>query len=313
MTGYNEQSIKKKCRLKIDELCDSISKEDKDLASELRRHCFVSGGAITSLLQGDEPNDYDIYIDDIDVLEKICNYYTLQWNKLHKRQRTFNVIKHTVEDGSNTDYVEIQVKSVGIAYEEGSEETTEDVDLPPKESVEEFDNVRKNEKKYEIRCITSNAMSLSDDIQIVCRFCGNPEEIFKNYDFAHTKQSYVRNIDELMLNTESLVSIMSKRLIYTGSLFPVCSMFRVRKFIARGWTISSVEILKMAFQISKLDLSDINVLKEQCIGCDYFYMAAFIRELERWRESNPDTELNNEYMFELIEKVYDKDYSLDEK
>ena len=189
----------------------------------------------------------------------------------------------------------------------------DEYDLPPREVVEEIDHIKdEDNEKYKVKCITSNALSLSGDVQIICRFCGTPEEIFKNYDFIHTMQAYVRKYDELLLNVDSLVSIMCKRLEYQGSLFPICSLFRLRKFIARGWTISSIEILKIAYQISKLDLDDVNVLKEQCIGCDYFYMISFCNALKEWRENNPDTEFNNEYMFELIEKVFDKDYSLEE-
>lgn len=313
MQGYTKKAIKSICRNKIDDLCKYISKNDKELASKLKRHCFVSGGAITSLLQGDMPNDFDIYIDNLDVLEEIGKYYTDQWNINHKISKSFDIIKH--DDGNKR--LEIIVRSSGIVEEnEDIEENEDEYDgqLPPKEIIEEIDTVsEKKEEKYRVKCITSNAISLSDDVQIVCRFCGSPSEIFENYDFVHTMQAYVRVNDELLLNVDSLVSIMCKRLEYKGSLFPICSLFRLRKFLSRGWTISSIEILKIAHQISKLDLDDVNVLKEQCIGCDYFYMVSFCNALSEWRENNPDVEFSNEYMFELIEKVFDKDHSITEE
>lgn len=320
MNGYTEKMIKSFCRNKIDDLCKHMAKNDKDLANELKSHCFVSGGAITSLLQGDMPNDYDIYIDDLNTLYKLCVYFTNEWNKEHTSKKTFNIIKHTIDkfsddeeqcDNNESDvreYVEIQVKSCGLAEDD---EEHQDEYLPSSEIVKEIDDVKeKHDEKYKVKCITSNAISLSDDIQIVCRFCGNPEEIFKNYDFVHTMQAYVRNDDELLLNTKSLVSILCKRLEYQGSLFPICSLFRLRKFISRGWTISAVEILKIAYQISKLNLDDIKTLKEQCLGCDFVYLSQFVDALQKWRDDNPDVEFNSEYMFELIEKVFDKDYSL---
>ncbi len=320
MNGYTEKMIKSFCRNKIDDLCKHIAKTNKDLADELKKHCFVSGGAITSLLQGDMPNDYDIYIDDLNTLYKLCVYFTNEWNKEHISKKTFNIIKHTIDkfsddeeqcDNNKSDvreYVEIQVKSCGLAEDD---EEHQDEYLPSSEIVKEIDDVKeKHDEKYKVKCITSNAISLSDDIQIVCRFCGNPEEIFKNYDFVHTMQAYVRNDDELLLNTKSLVSILCKRLEYQGSLFPICSLFRLRKFISRGWTISAVEILKISYQISKLNLDDIKTLKEQCLGADFVYLSRFVDALQKWRDDNPDVEFNSEYMFELIEKVFDKDYSL---
>lgn len=311
MAGYTKKAIKSICRNKIDDLCKHISKNNKDLADNFKKHCFISGGAITSLLQGDQPNDFDIYIDNLDVLAEIGKYYTNQWNENHKNSKVFDIIKHE-EDNKR---LEIIVRSSGIVEEdkEIEDEYNDEYDgtLPPKEIIDEIDTVEelKNEK-YRVKCITSNAISLSDNVQIVCRFCGTPEEIFENYDFIHTMQAYVRINDELLLNVDSLVSIMCKRLEYKGSLFPICSLFRLRKFLSRGWTISSIEILKMAHQISKLNLDDVNVLKEQCIGCDYFYMVSFCNALSEWRENNPNIEFSNEYMFELIEKVFDKDYSL---
>ena len=311
MQGYTKKAIKSICRNKIDDLCKSIEKNDEKLAEDFKRHCFVSGGAITSLLQGDQPNDFDIYVDNLDILERIGKYYTQQWNENHKLNKTFDIIKHEDEENKR---LEIVVRSSGIVEENEEDEYDDEYDgsLPPKEIIEEIDNVKKSEEKYIVKCITSNAISLTNDVQIVCRFCGTPDEIFKNYDFTHTMQAYVRVNDELLLNVDSLVSIMCKRLEYKGSLYPICSLFRLRKFLSRGWTISSIEILKIAHQISKLDLDDVNVLKEQCIGCDYFYMISFCNALSEWRENNPDVEFSNEYMFELIEKVFDKDYSISE-
>lgn len=330
MAGYTEKVIKSICRKKIDDLCNHIRKNDKDLANDLKRHCFISGGAITSLLQGEQPNDYDIYIDNINTLYNICVFYTNQWNENHETKKEFNIIKHITDDTeTNNNYylktvkdvresVEIQVKSTGIvkdgAFEEDEDEDEDENLLPSKELIEDVDNVKEEyEEKYVIKCITSNALSLSDEVQIICRFCGKPEEIFKNYDFVHTTQAYVRCNDELLLNTKSLVSIMSKRLEYQGSLFPVCSLFRLRKFLSRGWTISSMEILKIAYQISKLDLDDIKVLREQLCGVDFFYLSAFCVALQDWRENNPDIEFNSMYMFKLIEEVFDKDYTLKEE
>ena len=308
MSGFTEKTIKAICRNKIDDLCKYIAKDDEDLAKEFKKHCFISGGAITSLLQGEQPNDFDIYIDNIDTLYKICEFYTNQWNNNHKTKREFNIIKHIEEDEHK--HVEIQVKSSGIVKDSDVEDQDE-IPLPAKELVDDIDNIEEvHSKKYTIKCITSNALSLSDDIQIICRFCGTPNEIFKNYDFIHTMQAYYRFTDDLILNTKSLTSIMAKRLEYNGSLFPICSLFRLRKFLQRGWTISSMEILKIAYQISKLDLDDVNILKEQLCGCDFAYMMAFCNALHNWREENPDIEFNSVYMFELIEKVFDKDYSL---
>ena len=43
-------------------------------------------------------------------------------------------------------------------------------------------------------------------------------------------------------------------------------------------------------------------------------MMSFCKELNEWQLKNKEEEISYEYMFELIEKVFDKDYTIkDEK
>jgi hypothetical protein len=57
-----------------------------------------------------------------------------------------------------------------------------------------------------------------------------------------------------VLRAEALESILTKELRYVGSRYPLCSVIRTRKFLARGWTINAGQYVKMCFQISQLDL-----------------------------------------------------------
>jgi len=152
--------------------------------------------------------------------------------------------------------------------------------------------------KYTVATITGNAISLHGDIQLITRFTGEPDEIHKNFDYRHTK-SYWHD-DKLVLNPLALESIITKELRYDGSLYPVCSIFRMKKFIQRGWTITAGEILKMIYDCNKLNLSDIKVLKEQLIGVDTSYFMDMIEKLENASEINDF----RDYLFELIDEVF---------
>ena len=48
--------------------------------------------------------------------------------------------------------------------------------------------------------------------------------------------------------------LLARQLVYQGSKYPICSMIRTRKFLQRGWHINAGQYLKMAFQVSELDL-----------------------------------------------------------
>ncbi len=77
----------------------------------------------------------------------------------------------------------------------------------------------------------------------------------------------------------------------------------MRKFISRGWTINAGQILKMAFQISELDLNDINVLEDQLVGVDSLYFSAAISYLREMAEEKRADSNGNEIKF-----TYDSSY-----
>src|SRR4030042_1466551 len=144
-----------------------------------------------------------------------------------------------------------------------------------------------------------NAISLSNNVQIITRFHGNNEEIHKTFDFIHAT-NYFTFKDGLVTNKEALESIICKQLKYQGSLYPLTSIIRMKKFIKRGWNINAGEILKIMFQISELDLKNPNILEEQLIGVDVAYFAQLIEIL---RTVSPE-KITSSYLNEIIDRVF---------
>jgi hypothetical protein len=102
------------------------------------------------------------------------------------------------------------------------------------------------------------------------------------------------------LRQPALEALLSKELRYIGSKYPICSLVRLRKFITRGWRINAGQILKMAFQISELNLKDIKVLEDQLTGVDTAY---FIQLVERLREKDPE-KVDGAYLIEIIDRIF---------
>ncbi len=142
---------------------------------------------------------------------------------------------------------------------------------------------------------------LQDDIQIVLRFNGNPEQIHKTFDFIHAT-NYFTFEDNLVLNKEALESLITKNLVYQGSLYPLTSIIRMKKFISRHWTINAGEILKIMFQISELNLRNIEVLEEQLIGVDVAYFALLIEALRSVESSS----ITPSFINNLIDKIFNE-------
>ena len=110
------------------------------------------------------------------------------------------------------------------------------------------------------------------------------------------------------LRVEALESTLARELKYVGSRYPVCSMFRLKKFIKRGWTITAGEMLKIAWDISKLDLNDREVLQDQLTGVDAAYFRQIIDLLAK-----DDKPIERTYLFELINRIFDEDQEVLEK
>jgi hypothetical protein len=97
-------------------------------------------------------------------------------------------------------------------------------------------------KKYQVAFFSQNAISLTEDLQIVLRFSGNVTQIHKTFDFVHAT-NYFTFEEGLVTNVAALESILTKSLRYQGSLYPLTSV-RMKKFIQRGWTVNGEKSLR---------------------------------------------------------------------
>ena len=112
----------------------------------------MSGGCIASLLQGEDPKDFDIWFTSKLVADPIINLYT--------------------NDGSYKNDVK-------------------DVDPKYRDSV-----------GIDGKLITENAITLKDDLQLITKNYGTPDEIRKSFDFVHCMPYYIPSEDKLYISRE---------------------------------------------------------------------------------------------------------------
>jgi len=284
----NSKNIKKSLNAKMEDWIKNI--DDASVVKIIRDNAMITGGAIVSLLNGEEPNDFDIYFRTKEACIKVAEYYAKKFNKTHSKR-----VEITVED----DRVKCFIRSKGIAEEEETEGITDET-----EPYVESEKIDDEKPQYRPVFFSTNAISLSDKIQLVIRFYGTPEEIHKNYDFIHCTCCYTFLYNELDLPVKALESIINKELYYMGSRYPVCSVIRTRKFISRGWTINAGQYLKMCLQISELDLLDIKVFEDQLAGVDSAYFTQAIQLISERKEKEPDFKIENTYLFEVINRIF---------
>lgn len=302
--GYQSKTVRRVIRKKIKEWLDTLP---DTLTEEIQSDVIVTGGAIASLLIGEEVNDYDVYFKSKSAAAKIASYYCKQFIEEHPDLDRKPEVRIS-EEGR----VAVFIKSAGVAGESSDEAQYEYFEtVPSEDAAEEYlDQIEKEDestdkkKKYRPVYLSENAISLSEKIQIVIRFYGDPNEIHENYDFDHCKCWYDYGTGELGTPTEALLSLMSRTLTYTGSLYPLCSLFRIRKFVSRGWNINAGEILKIGFQVSRLDLTNTAVLREQLVGVDMAYFTQLLNAIEDDKEERKGMPIDSTYICQLIDRIF---------
>lgn len=313
------KTIKAVIRAKVDAWLASI--EEPAVREMAAKATIVTGGAIASMLLKEPVNDFDVYFRDRATTLAVAKYYVGRFSPANKSGIACSI--HV--DDQMTDRVRIVVKSAGVASENGatspyeyfearpegeSQQYVAEVMDDPGDIQDAYENTKRavggdrdvadDRPPYRPVFLSTNAITLSDRVQIVLRFFGEPDAIHENYDFVHCTNHWTSWDDGLVLRPAALEALLARELVYVGSRYPVCSIIRLRKFIKRGWTINAGQILKAAMQISALDLTNIDVLQDQLTGVDCAYFSEVIAKL---KESDP-TKINAAYLVEIINRMF---------
>lgn len=313
------KTIAKVLQSKFDDWVETI--EDEALREQVRKNSIITGGVIASMLMKEKINDYDIYFRDQATTIAVAQYYVARFKP---QNRHVIDVPISVNVDRETGRVTISIKSAGIASETGTQTPyayfesrpegqagnyVERIMGDPGQIEDQYQETEaaaleagdeKDKPRYRPVFMSSNAITLSHKVQLVLRFYGEANEIHENYDFVHCTNYWTSWDGLLTLRQEALESILSKELRYVGSKYPVCSVIRLRKFIARQWTINAGQILKMLMQIQQLDLTDFKVLQDQLTGVDCAY---FAEVLEKLHEKDPQ-KINSAYLIEIIDRMF---------
>lgn len=315
--GMKSKTIRKILRKLVDNWLATI--EDKKVMELAKRNTIITGGSIASMLLGEQINDFDFYFRNRETTLAIAKYYVARFSP----EIRAGIHCKTHVDDSLPDRIRVYIKSAGIASEDGTDQPYRYFEGRPAEEAEAYvgevmtdsgdieDRYEETEAlalqtkdddkpKYRPVFMSTNAITLSHRIQIILRFYGEPGVIHENFDFVHCTNYWTSWDDELTLRREAMETLLARELRYVGSKYPICSLIRLRKFIKRGWTINAGQILKMAMQVSELDLKSIPVLQDQLTGVDAAYFVQLISQL---KDKDPE-KVNTAYLVEIIDRMF---------
>tara|TARA_R110002167_G_scaffold114830_6_gene288875 strand:- start:899 stop:2065 length:1167 start_codon:yes stop_codon:yes gene_type:complete len=302
---------------------------DAELADDIRKNTIITGGCIISMLEGQDPNDYDCYFRTRDVAYRVSSFFLWlfaeqsgepiieadgqscgsKYLEINDRRQFCPNPKNAGESPGEGRF-KVVIRSSGIASTQGGdqdpvyfEQRDDSVGENYVEALTNTDEVRadmiedildhKGKGKHHPKFMSSNAITVAGKVQLITRFFGEPDEIHGNYDFIHCTCSYTSWDNKLSLPQAALEALITKELRYVGSLYPLCSIIRIRKFVARGWSINAGQILKMCYQLNEMDLRSIATLEDQLTGVDAAYFCQIIERL---------TEKQDKERAEMVEK-----------
>lgn len=310
----NKKTINAILLKKMKEFWNSI--EDEDLRKQVEKETIVTGGCIVSMLLKEKVVDYDIYFQSHDTVLRLVQYYVNKFKTQHNNETL------PIDIYDNGERIKIVVQSAGIVSEAGTDLSYQYFEnRPPEEAQtyvheiinnpEDIENVYEETQEkaleqkgdYHPVFLSTNAITLSNKIQIIIRFYGTPEQIHENYDYVHCTNYWTKK-DGVVLNQEALECILNKELLYVGSKYPLCSIIRSRKFIKRGWHINAGQFVKMCFQISLLDFNNVEVLEDQLTGVDVAYFSQVIDILKEKNKKDGSDKIESAYLIEILNRMF---------
>ena len=195
--GMKAKTIRAVLAKKFDEFTASI--DDESVRKIVQANTIITGGCIASMLLGEKVNDFDLYFRTKAACVAVGEYYvskfvaatghSMQLESEGDRVRIVTAAGHRGETAGDvatlTDYGEIE-----DAYEELTEAAQETESDGP--------------ATYRPVFMSTNAITLSDRIQLVLRFYGEPDAIHENYDYVHCTNYWTPWDNKLVLRPAAL-------------------------------------------------------------------------------------------------------------
>lgn len=145
-------------------------------------------------------------------------------------------------------------------------------------TVESLDTALKGIARDDKTVETESALSViisGKRVQFIKVVTELPHEVIRRFDFTICQGAFMAD-RTFYLGEFFLQHLAQRRLVFNLTAeFPICSLYRTRKFIARGFVFSGVEAIKLGLAIQQLKIENYGDLKKQLLGID----TSFLKQL----------------------------------
>jgi hypothetical protein len=146
------------------------------------------------------------------------------------------------------------------------------------------------------RINTDSALSVilgGHRVQLVKVLTGTPAEVIDSFDFTICQAAFDLD-DGFIVGADFFQHLAQRRLVFNiNAEYPICSLYRVRKFIKRGFHFSGIEAIKLGLRIQALKIETYADLRKQLMGID----TLFLRDLTDALKGQDEKQYNlNEFL-----------------
>jgi hypothetical protein len=153
------------------------------------------------------------------------------------------------------------------------------------------------DKEAQLRCVSELAATYviaGTTYQVVFMTWGQPKDVINKFDFEHCRCAYDPKASletRFSLGSRFFECCAARTVVYRAgiAMYPLGSMIRMGARQAKDWNVPDVEWVKVAWDTSKLDLSNPKVLRAQLRGVDVVVLDALVKKLEAMKSDDKIT------------------------
>ena len=175
------------------------------------------------------------------------------------------------------------------------------------DALKEDKNWNSEKMPARILVTTDNAFSFSVNnksfqlIRLEDLMCLDTKKIIEQFDFTVCMGAYDFATSSFTLADDFLKHLAQRALVYnTNSKYPFASLYRVVKYIKKGFKISGIEMLKLGLKCNSIKINNFKELRKQLMGIDTLFLKDLTDKL------NSQEIAEKQYDFELFLQMMDE-------
>lgn len=129
---------------------------------------------------------------------------------------------------------------------------------------------------------TDAAVSFTVDkhrVQLIRVLTGEPNEVISTFDFTICQGAF--DGEDFYLSGSFFQHLAQRKLVFNiKAEYPLCSLYRARKFITRGFSLSGIEAIKLGLKLNSIQIKTYADLRKQLMGIDTLFLADLTDSLD---------------------------------